>query len=181
MATFNDLLLTRQPRSCLLALSIGGIALLAFGARPATSLFRLPHLVWNASASAPIGLWYVDAGARVGRGDMVVATTPVSVRQMAARRRYLPANVTLLKRIVAADGDAVCALGVKIFVNGVQVSNRRPNDHQGRRLPWWSGCLHLSAGQVLLMTKPRDSFDGRYFGPTSRAAIIGKARPLWLR
>ncbi len=154
---------------------LGLAATLDFAVRPA------PRVIWNASASAPIGFWRIHPGARVRTGDMVLATTPASVRQLAARRHYLPANVPLLKRIVARDGDEVCALGYEIFVNGRWIAERLDADRLGRPLPWWSGCERLRDGRVFLLMDAADSFDGRYFGPISETAIIGKAAPLWLR
>lgn len=154
---------------------LGLAATLDFAVRPA------PRIIWNASASAPIGFWRIHPGARGRTGDMVLAWTPESVRQLAASRRYLPANVPLLKRIAARDGDEVCALGYEIFVNGRWIAGRRTADRRGRPLPWWSGCEHLRDGRVFLLMDAPDSFDGRYFGPINETAIIGKAVPLWLR
>jgi type IV secretory pathway protease TraF len=53
---------------------------------------------------------------------MVLATTPTSVRQLAAARRYIPAGVPLLKRI-AAQGATMSARWAATFlstVNGPQ-------------------------------------------------------------
>lgn len=154
---------------------LGLAAALDFAVRPA------PRLVWNASASAPIGFWRIDPHARLRTGDMVLANTPDEVRELAARRQYLPANVPLIKRITARDGDDVCALGHEIFVNGERVAQRRNADRKGRPLPWWNGCELLRGGRVFLLMDAPDSFDGRYFGPVDEDALIGKAVPLWLR
>src|SRR3546814_1672134 len=89
-----------------------------------------PRLVWNASASAPTGFWRIDPGARIDRGDMVLVRTPDSVRQLAARRHYLPANVPLLKRVVARDGSKVCALGSAIFIDGRLSATRKEVDRR---------------------------------------------------
>nr|WP_312051855.1 hypothetical protein [Brevundimonas diminuta] len=61
---------------------VGLSAALDFGVRPA------PRLVWNASASAPVGLWRIDPRAPFRVGDMVLASPPASVRRLAAERRY---------------------------------------------------------------------------------------------
>lgn len=141
-----------------------------------------PRLVWNASASAPIGLYAVTPGATVEPGDMVIARVPDPWRMMAAERRYIPANVPLVKRVAAAAGDEVCALGRGIFVNGTWVVERRVADAKGRPMPWWSGCVRLRGRQLLvLMSDSHDSFDGRYFGVTDGGLIVGKARLLWAR
>ena len=154
---------------------IGLAATLDFVIQPA------PRMVWNASASAPTGLWRIRPGAAIRTGDMVLARTPESVRQLAAQSHYLPANVPLLKRVAAMGGDEVCALGQEIFVNGRWIGERRGFDRQGRPLPWWSGCERLRGGRLFLLMNVPDSFDGRYFGPVDDTAIIGKATPLWLR
>ena len=141
-----------------------------------------PRLVWNASASAPIGLYAVTPGATVEPGDMVIARVPDPSRMMAAERRYIPANVPLVKRVAAAAGDEVCALGREIFVNGTWVVERRASDAKGRPMPWWSGCVRLRGRQLfLLMSDSPGSFDGRYFGVTDGNLVVGKARLLWAR
>ena len=141
-----------------------------------------PRLVWNASASAPIGLYAVSPGAPVDPGDIVIAKVPDPWRMMAARRRYIPANVPLVKRVSAAAGDEVCALGQEIFINGIWVVERHVADAKGRPLPWWSGCVRLRGRQLfLLMPNSPASFDGRYFGVTEGGLVVGKARLLWAR
>lgn len=141
-----------------------------------------PRLVWNASASAPIGLYAVDPGASIEAGDMVVARLPERWQMLAARRRYLPANVPLVKQVAAVAGDQVCAVGAHVLVNGRRVAERRTADGAGRPLPWWRGCIRLREGQFfLLMPGSPASFDGRYFGATEGAQLVGKATLLWLR
>ncbi|WP_245942260.1 S26 family signal peptidase [Sphingomonas gilva] len=141
-----------------------------------------PLLVWNASASAPIGLYAVRSADALATGDMVIARLPEPSRQLAARRHYLPANVPLVKRVAAQSGDTICALGTRIFVNGRRVAKRLAADGVGRPMPGWSGCVTLREGALfLLMTDSPASFDGRYFGPTEYRDIIGKATLLWAR
>lgn len=138
-----------------------------------------PRLVWNASASAPLGLYVVVPDAPVLPGDMVVARAPASVRRFAAVRRYVPVNVPLVKRVVAVAGQQVCASGPFISVDARRVAVRRALDGRGRPLPWWRGCVVLKRGAVLLLMARADSFDGRYFGPTAAADILGRARLVW--
>ena len=141
-----------------------------------------PRLVWNASVSAPIGLYAVGETAPLARGDMVIARVPVEFRLFAARRHYLPANVPLVKRVAAATGDEVCAAGARVTVNGRLVARRLDRDGAGRPMPWWSGCAELRSGEYfLLMTDSPASFDGRYFGVSEAGDIVGKARLLWRR
>lgn len=140
-----------------------------------------PRLVWNASASAPIGLYAVAPGASPRRGDMVVAWPPAALRALAARRRYLPRGVPLVKRVAGVSGDTICARGATIAVNGWQVARRRTADALGRSLPRWHGCFMLGSGALfLLMEANPNSFDGRYFGASEASDVIGTARALWL-
>jgi conjugative transfer signal peptidase TraF len=141
-----------------------------------------PRLLWNASASAPVGLYRVVPAAALARGDMVIARTPIAYRRLAAVRRYIPENVPLVKRVAATRGDQVCALGARISVNGRQLVRRLANDARHRAMPWWRGCRTLGAGEyLLLMREHATSFDGRYFGITGQADVVGKATLLWAR
>jgi conjugative transfer signal peptidase TraF len=141
-----------------------------------------PRLVWNASASAPIGLYRVSPGTRLATGDMVIAWLPKRFRHVAATRRYLPENVPLVKRIAGVPGDRICAVDRAVLVNGHRVAARLATDRQGRTMPWWTGCRALHDGEYfLLMAAVPASFDGRYFGGSRRSDIIGKATLLWSR
>lgn len=170
-AARNDRLVGRWALAC------AGL-LLALGA---TSVMTpRPRLVWNASASAPIGLYAVGDVADLARGDMVIARLPSEFRMLAARRQYLPANVPLVKRVAAVPGDKVCAVGAGIFVNAQLVASRLSRDGAGRVMPRWAGCVLLADGRYfLLMAKSGASFDGRYFGVSEASDIVGKARLLW--
>ena len=161
------------------SVALGGLA----GALVSTLLVEpRPWFVWNASASAPVGLYAVGDAAPLARGDMVIARMPDEFRMMAARRRYLPANVPLVKRVAAVPGDEVCAIGARVMVNGRIVARRRDRDGAGRPMPWWSGCAELRSGEYfLLMTDSPASFDGRYFGVSNAGDIVGRARLLWRR
>lgn len=148
----------------------------------AATIVRPPHprLIWNASASAPIGLYRVTSGSGLRAGDMVIAWAPAEARTLAARRHYLPLGVPLVKRVAAVSGDRVCAIGPVISINGKPIAARRRFDRQGRVLPWWRGCVRLGAGELfLLMRGAPDSFDGRYFGPTHVESVVGAAHLLW--
>ena len=138
-------------------------------------------LVWNASASAPVGLYRVEPGQPVRRGDMAIAWAPEPARYLAARRHYLPANVPLVKRVAAVAGDRVCALGSGVSINGRRAAVRQRSDPAGRLMPWWRGCLRLRAHEYLLLMNSSLSFDGRYFGVTPRQELVGRAVLLWAR
>lgn len=128
-------------------LAIGGLAALLAAT---IALPPCPLFVWNASASAPIGLYSVG-GTDIETGDMVIAWPPAAARDFAARRHYLPANVPLVKRVAAEPGDTICALGQEIFVNGRWVAERLVHEGAGRPMPWWTGCVTLRNGAMFLL------------------------------
>lgn len=179
---WGDALRTAKLRRRRLARRAIAISTLA-AAIGATVAFRpRPLLIWNASASAPLGLYAVGSPASLETGHMVIARVPEAYRRFAAERRYLPENVPLVKRIAGEPGDTVCAVGAAVFVNGTHVADRLARDRAKRPMPWWSGCVTLRRGTLfLLITDSPASFDGRYFGPTPRGDIIGRAWPLWIR
>ncbi len=90
----------------------------------------------------------------------------------ATTRRFTDANDRFLKRVIALDGDVVCALGPRVTINHTIALQRRTVDSVGRALPTWSGCRRLH-GQVFLIGDTADSFDGRYWGPVASDLIEG--------
>lgn len=156
------------------------MAAMLIGALGVTIVIPLrPWLVWNVSASAPIGLYGVTPPHDIMTSDMVIARVPKGLRSLAAGRRYIPAKVPLVKRVAAGPGDTVCAAGSKIVIDGRLRAERRPMDGRGRFMPWWQGCMTLRDGAVFLLNADPASFDGRYFGPSDRSDIIGRAHLLW--
>ncbi|MGX5805275.1 S26 family signal peptidase [Bradyrhizobium sp. Arg314] len=139
-----------------------------------------PWLIWNASASVPIGLYRVELGRALNVGDLAVIEPPEPLAGFLAERRYLPRGVPLLKRVLALGGDAVCRRGRAIIVGRVTYGFARERDSRGRPLPTWQGCRVIGAREVFLMNRGiADSFDGRYFGPLPTTAVVGRAVPVW--
>jgi conjugative transfer signal peptidase TraF len=175
----RDRVVRREQRSRSAAAAVAAFTVSAL----IVTLFWQPRplLVWNSSASAPIGLYAVAPPDHVRAGEMVIAWTPEPARSLAAERRYLPSNVPLVKRVGAARGDRVCAVGEAVWFNGRHVAARREVDGQGRPMPWWTDCHDLAEGEYFLLMESADSFDGRYFGITRREDLVGRAVPLWTR
>ena len=141
----------------------------------------LPRLIWNASASVPIGFYYVHPAGPLHLAELVAVMPPEPLASFLANRDYLPEHVPLLKHIAALPGQCVCRIGDTISIGGHVVGTALARDSRGRLLPRWSGCRTVEAGQVFLFNEGvPDSLDGRYFGPLPRTAIIGHAIPLWL-
>jgi conjugative transfer signal peptidase TraF len=140
-----------------------------------------PRLVWNASASVPVGLYSARPGAGAKPGDLVAAHAPQRVARLMAERGYLPLRVPMLKHVAALAGQRVCRVGVTILIDGRYAAQARLRDRAGRPLPAWRGCRTLRAGEVFLLNPASaSSFDGRYFGPVPARAIVAVLDPLWL-
>jgi conjugative transfer signal peptidase TraF len=157
-------------------LGVIGIGLIGFSA----AHNKTPWLIWNASPSAPVGLYRMVFGAPQ-KGDFVLVRAPKPVSQLASSRHYIPANVRLVKRIAAITGGHVCAHHHVILINGHAVARQLERDSSGRKMPLWQGCRLLQEGEYfLLMTEASTSFDSRYFGPVMRENLIGRLVPIWV-
>lgn len=162
-------------RAIIAGLSVAGVGLVAGPGlvRPA------PRLLYNATASAPVGFYSLDHGQpRVG--DWVAVRPPPGLADWMARRAYLPVNVPLLKRLAATEGQDVCGKAGRVFIDGRLRAEARSRDRAGRPLRPFDGCRRMGPGEVFLLNADApSSFDGRYFGPLPRTTIIGRAKPLW--
>lgn len=139
-----------------------------------------PLVVYNDSPSMPIG-WYVRVpGEAPATGAIVVFQPPkAAVRYSLVRWGEKPSE-TFIKPIVAEAGDHVCAQAGTLRINGAVVAHSMTMDGYGHRLPHWRGCRDLRPGEYFtLATRIKRSFDSRYYGPVTRAQIIGVFTPLW--
>lgn len=160
------------------SIALGAIA---FSALPIWMNFST-KLVYNPSASAPIGYyWVAEFGGNfeLKIGSYVVIPTPIQYRLMAAKRHYLPINVPLIKKVVAISGDEVCRQHQTISINGKPVAIALAKDKKGRKLPSWTGCYVLKNDEFFALMDDKDSFDGRYFGALKTENIIGTAAFIW--
>ncbi|WP_421934277.1 S26 family signal peptidase [Phenylobacterium sp.] len=140
-----------------------------------------PMLVWNITASAPMGLYRVSRADPLRRGDLVVARPSGRLAAFLAERGYLPLGVPLIKPVAALPGQRVCRVGSAIMIDGAVAADARRHDRWGRDLPVWWGCRTIARGEVFLMNPARrDSLDGRYFGALAATSVVGRAQPLWV-
>ena len=139
-----------------------------------------PFLIWNASASVPIGLYAVERPTQLRVADLIAVAPPEPLANFLADRGYLPRGVPLLKHVQALSGQSVCRNGFAVTIDGATIGEARERDSRGRPLPSWKGCHVVSADEIFLMNpRSADSFDGRYFGPLPASSVIGRAIPLW--
>ncbi|WP_454688804.1 S26 family signal peptidase [Achromobacter aloeverae] len=178
-----------RARLVLAGLSTCGLAALAW----ASFVHPLPRLTYNPSDSVAVGWYRVDPLYRrtssplrplqppLHVGSIVLVPLPAEAAALAAQRGYLPTRIPLLKRVGAIAPQEVCIADGRVRIDGVPSAAVLPTDRWGRPLPSWPQCRRLRPGELFLLsvTNPA-SFDSRYFGPVSAAAVIGIARPVWL-
>ena len=139
-----------------------------------------PKLIWNASASTPIGLYAIDAPGRLDVTDLVAIRAPEPIATFLSDGGYLPRGVPLMKHVAALPGQRICRNGNAITVDGIAMGDALDHDRRGRPLPIWQGCRALAAGDAFFMNwDSPDSFDSRYFGPLPVSTIVGRAIPVW--
>lgn len=141
----------------------------------------------NFTASAPHGLWRVQAGqtASIKRGELVEVCPPASpiVSLMGKRGYLMPGDcehtgvTPLLKPVSAVAGDAIqFDPGHPVSVNGIAL----PNTVAMPALPGWpAGRYVVQPGEVWLFSSySTGSFDSRYFGPVALTSVRGIAHPV---
>ena len=141
-------------------------------------------LRFNSSPSLPVGLYITTADEHANLVEFCPAEPFAS---LAIARGYRDPGACrdgaapLLKPVVASVGDMVELSARGISVNGVLLPNTAPlsNDTKGRPLAAWRfGRFSVAPGTVWVASShhPR-SFDSRYFGPISTAAIRDRVKP----
>ncbi|REG45888.1 S26 family signal peptidase [Paracoccus versutus] len=166
----------RRTRAAYLAAT--GFAVLVIGSISVTDIS--PRLIWNASASLPIGLYRVEPPILLALGDLVAVTPPEPLAQFVTARGYIGPSVPLLKRVAALPGSRVCRSGSTITVDGQILGAARERDRLGRPLPSWQGCRVVGEDEIFLMNREGgDSLDGRYFGPLPVSSVTARIVPLW--
>ena len=142
----------------------------------------LPRIIWNASASVPIGLYRVTPESDPPVGALVAITRPERLARWMVERGYIGENVPLLKHVVGKSGARVCRIGDAVSVDGRPLATALASDRLGRPLPIWQGCRTLRGGELFLLNPAHpDSLDGRYFGPLPADAVLGRVHPILTR
>jgi len=163
----------RVPYHLAAATALAAIGITTFSAMPL-------RLLWNATASTPIGLYSVGPASKLQISDLVVVRPDEALEDFMVGRGYIGRGVPLLKHIAALSGQQVCRIGRDIMIDGRFAASALDRDTRGRELPVWQGCQRITPNAVFLLNPAaRDSLDSRYFGPLPVADVIGKAHPLY--
>lgn len=94
-------------------------------------------LIWNATASAPIGFYTVEPAGRIEVPELVAVMPPEPLATFMAERGYVGRGVPLLKRVLGLPGQRVCRTGRTITVDDVKMGAALERDRIGRDLPVW--------------------------------------------
>lgn len=142
----------------------------------------------NTTRSIPVGLYWTSSEP-VEKGAYVLFCPPqLAMFDDAKGRGYIGAGFCeggygyMMKRVLAAKGDAVTVAEDGVRVNGALLSHSVPikADTAGRPLPRYQFDTYiLGSFEVLLMSDvSATSFDGRYFGPINRSQIKTVIQPV---
>ena len=158
--------------TCFAALVVGASMLL----HPA------PKLIWNASASVPIGLYAVHPIGTLHVGELVVVRPPEAARDVPRRARLSAhGRAAPEARPRPSRSDRLPHRAARSPSTAWPMGDALDRDRLGRRLPVWQGCRIVADDEVFLMNWQSEySFDGRYFGPLPASTIVGRADPLWI-
>jgi conjugative transfer signal peptidase TraF len=137
-------------------------------------------LLLNTTPSEPEGLyWRINVSA--ARGQLIAFLAPATAFPYADARLSVLHQTPILKMVGAGPGEPVCSDGRTLALNGRRYAVQN-HDSAGGILPHWIGCRSMASDEYFVFSdRVPNSFDSRYFGPISRAAIIGVYRPLFTK
>jgi len=133
---------------------------------------RQPFLIWNASPSAPVGLYRLVPDT-IQTGRRVAVRPPEEVRALGVRLGVMRAGDLLIKTYAAGAGDLICEREGHLERNGVRLAPLVAGGYGPGLFDAGAPCRRLSEGEVLLLGDGSRSWDGRSFGVLSVSGLIG--------
>jgi len=167
----------RMRRHPLLAISLG--AVLSLGVLSRCCADR--QIAINTSHSVPPGL-YVRSDEEPRIGCLIDFKVPEAARDyLRSRTGSEGHDWYILKPIIAGPGDRVDTTGEWLIINGRRIALMPPpRDAEGRGLPVWREARTLGPAEFFVFSgRIAHSFDGRCYGPVTRAQISSVRRPLF--
>src|SRR5690606_21663271 len=98
-------------------------ALAAMGIAAAIAVETPTKLIWNATASAPVGFYTVEPAHALDVPELVAVMPPEPLAAFMVERGYVAPSVPLLKRVLALPGQRVCRLRSTITVDGIEMGD----------------------------------------------------------
>lgn len=138
-------------------------------------------VVYNHSASLPVG-WYVvvpDKNYKVG--DIVVFDLQEKARALAVNRGWIRENDLFMKRIGALEGvEYEITRGRQFLINRNVFGDVQNVDSLGRNMPEYIGKYIVPPNEFLPVADIANSYDGRYYGTVPIENIRFKVIPLYI-
>src|SRR3546814_17563872 len=90
-----------------------------------------PKLIWNASASTPIGLYAIGAPGPLEVTDLVAVRPPEPLAAFLSDGGSLPRGVPLMQHVAAVPGQRVCRTGPALHESGLDLGDPHDPHHRG--------------------------------------------------
>ena len=129
----------------------------------------------NPSKSLTRGIYKTFPVETINKGDIVVFNIPKDIKKMAKEREYILKDAQTLMKIVAATKDDIVTIEKdELFINGISWGKIAYKDSHLRKLEPKSEkeLQPKNDDEYLLLSKVKNSFDGRYIGIIKRKDII---------
>lgn len=94
----------------------------------------LPKLIWNASASVPIGIYAVHPAGALRTDELLVVTPPEKLATFLDARRYLPKGIPLLNILQRSPGRPFAAWATR------SASTGSPSVQRSIGITWDARC-----------------------------------------
>lgn len=164
----------RRDQVCFIGLLIVSTLLLA---QAAGMLSFVPKvLVWNGSASAPVGFYLKVSNEHLSPNDFVLVKTGNKLDPIS---ELFPTKPTyLLKHIELLPGERYRVVG-DVIMTERQVLKRQETSLNGIKLPRLEdGTYLVPPNYYFVANSPEKSYDSRYFGPVAKSDIAEKVVPV---
>ena len=142
-----------------------------------------PRLIWNASASAPIGLYRVERDAHPSVDTLVRRPAARAGRPLASQRAAISPRAcrcSSMSRHGRGNGFAAPAPW-SASMRGPSPSRSSATAGAGRCRSGGDAARSSPASCCCSTHSVRDSMDGRYLGPLPASGLLGRAIPLLTR
>ena len=134
------------------------------------------RLTYQVSPSMKEGWYLIEPVSQIHRHEVLVFYPPTATRTFLTRQHWLPEDGLMMKYVFGMPGDFVCNQQGMLRVNGQTMGRVMVFYAPHKKLPNLGFCEQLSQNHFLMISlRDPHSFDGRYFGPVSRSAIVGQA------
>lgn len=145
-------------------------------------MFCDSRLVYNTTASMPIGLYYKTSEPVVRKSIILAKPHKSDYILQAIKYGYISENEILLKRVIGIPGDKVRITQEGIYVNDDLIANTRifVVDTNKRPLIYKTLDKTLMNNEYIIVGDSEKSFDSRYFGIVTSDEVISTVVPLYV-